>query len=319
MPLVIRRAIHQKIVKMPEMRQFIDDFQAISDIRLAFVDELGQGDEIDHPAGSICAYLKEVPQGASRCSRTRHDLLDRATHGITLASCDAGLCEAAVPLHIGGVIGGYFLFGGTLSHHPSPAEIQKVRHLLQKAAIPLENPDLDSLLSKSKIVAEDIRNAYLRIISHFSAQISFILTDQMLKPEAALPPAVEKAISIIRQKALSEKLDLPTLSKTCGVSAGHLSRLFHGSTGLTYKEYIALVRAENAKTLLTTTSKNITEIAFDSGFQSLSQFHRVFRKVHGLSPLEFRKQAVRKRNKQTVPEPLAKATRVLLPENIHGR
>ena len=85
-----------------------------------------------------------------------------------------------------------------------------------------------------------------------------------------------------------EDLGLPAVARHCGVSEGHLSRLFHHATGLTFREYVTQVRAEHARALVLHTSRGITEIAYESGFQSLSQFHRVFRKAYGTSPGQLR-------------------------------
>ena len=74
-----------------------------------------------------------------------------------------------------------------------------------------------------------------------------------------------------------------------GISPSHLSRLFHQSTGLNYQEYVRRFRLEQACKLLTTTNQSVTAIAFESGFQSISQFHRSFKAVYGEPPLKYRK------------------------------
>lgn len=99
-----------------------------------------------------------------------------------------------------------------------------------------------------------------------------------------MPPAVIKACGFIRSRALVEDISLSLVARYCGVSEGHLSRLFHHATGLTFREYVAQVRVEHAKALLLHSGKGVTEIAYEAGFQSLSQFHRVFRKAFGSSP-----------------------------------
>lgn len=65
--------------------------------------------------------------------------------------------------------------------------------------------------------------------------------------------------------------------------------MFHHATGLRFREYVGRLRAEYARDRLLTTDRPVTEIAFVSGFQSVSQFNRVFRAVHGASPQCIRK------------------------------
>ena len=122
----------------------------------------------------------------------------------------------------------------------------------------------------------------------FARQIALKLTDQLGEPDASMPPMVLKACRFIRARALVDDIDLGGGGQHCGVSAGHLSRLFHHSTGLTFREYLAQVRVEHARELLLRTGRNVTEIAYDSGFQSLSQFHRVFLKAFGVPPGKMR-------------------------------
>ena len=61
--------------------------------------------------------------------------------------------------------------------------------------------------------------------------------------------------------------------------------------------YVARTRFEKACTFLEDRDLRISEIAFAAGFQSLSQFNRVFKKFSGKSPTQFRaaKPAVRRR------------------------
>ena len=130
--------------------------------------------------------------------------------------------------------------------------------------------------------------AYQRIVHLAARQIALKVTDQLASPEASIPPAVRKACGFIRARALVDDLNLATVARHCGVSDGHLSRMFHHSTGLTFREYLTQVRIEHARALLIQTPKGVTEIAYESGFQSVSQFHRAFRKAFGAAPGQMR-------------------------------
>jgi AraC-like DNA-binding protein len=59
---------------------------------------------------------------------------------------------------------------------------------------------------------------------------------------------------------------------------------------LNFTEYVARVRTEKAKNLLLNPNLRISEIAFEVGFQSLTHFNRVFKKVAGHSPTQYRGQ-----------------------------
>ena len=55
-----------------------------------------------------------------------------------------------------------------------------------------------------------------------------------------------------------------------------------------FTDYVARVRLEDAKAELLNSNRRISEIAYDVGFQSLTQFNRVFKRIFGQSPTQFR-------------------------------
>ncbi len=85
-----------------------------------------------------------------------------------------------------------------------------------------------------------------------------------------------------------EKISLTDVARAMGMSATHLSEKFKEVTGMNFVRYVARARFEKARTLLHDVDLRITEIAFAVGFQSLSQFNRVFKKLCGQSPTEYR-------------------------------
>ncbi len=87
----------------------------------------------------------------------------------------------------------------------------------------------------------------------------------------------------------SEDLSLEQIASDFYISSFYLSHKFKDVTGFTLTDYIHMTRVRNVQTLLLNTKDPITEIAGQCGFQSFSQFNRVFRKLVGMSPSEYRK------------------------------
>jgi YesN/AraC family two-component response regulator len=103
----------------------------------------------------------------------------------------------------------------------------------------------------------------------------------------AEPVAIWKARRYIELHS-SEELSLTKVAKAVNINANYLSEEFKQVTGVNFVEYVAHTRFKIACALLRNPKIRISEIAFASGFQSLSQFNRIFKKFSGKSPTEYR-------------------------------
>lgn len=101
------------------------------------------------------------------------------------------------------------------------------------------------------------------------------------------PTEIWKARRFIREH-LEEKFSLAEVAQAVHICPTYLSEKFKEVTGENFVAYVARSRVEKARALLQTTSSRISEIAFATGFQSLSQFNRVFKKLSGESPRVYR-------------------------------
>jgi AraC-like DNA-binding protein/ligand-binding sensor protein len=290
MPRIIRRALYQKVRDLRELREFQADFELLSGMKLAFVDELGMGEGCVNGNSPLCRAMASCEAGRALCTRLRQGLFARALEEPAMAICDAGMAEVVVPLRIGGIHAGFFVFAGASTLAPDQPARHKARHLLARAGVRIDDAELDQLLARSPVISQQVLAAYQRVVCLAAKQIGLRVTDQLADPDTRMPPAVLKACGFIRSRAVVDDISLSLVARHCAVSEGHLSRMFHHATGLTFREYVAQVRIEHAKNLLLHSSKGITEIAFESGFQSLSQFHRVFRKAFAMSPGQMRRE-----------------------------
>jgi AraC-like DNA-binding protein len=88
--------------------------------------------------------------------------------------------------------------------------------------------------------------------------------------------------------ASHEEWPIRRLARVSGVSEAHFARSFKEAFGVPPHRYLLTRRIERATTLLRDTDLSITEIAFQTGYNSLGTFGRTFRDVTGESPGEFR-------------------------------
>lgn len=91
------------------------------------------------------------------------------------------------------------------------------------------------------------------------------------------------------QKDYSENISLEVLSKKFGVSKYKISRLFTNTINISLTDYVNTLRIEKSKSLLKNPEISIIETAFDCGFESQQTFNRVFKKITGTTPKEYKK------------------------------
>jgi transcriptional regulator GlxA family with amidase domain len=95
---------------------------------------------------------------------------------------------------------------------------------------------------------------------------------------------------------MQEKISVEHLSARFAVGRRNFDRRFIKATGNTPVEYLQRVKIESAKKALETSRKTINEVMYEVGYSDVKAFREVFRKVTGMSPLEYR----RRYNKEAV-------------------
>jgi len=121
---------------------------------------------------------------------------------------------------------------------------------------------------------KDMLKSYCRLVTNHSLQ------------EYSLP--VRKAVNYIDFN-FTEQLSLEQISNVASVSYSYLSSQFCKETGNTVVDYINQKRMKKALGLLSTTKLPINKISEICGFYDYSYFSKMFKRNHGKSPREFRK------------------------------
>jgi AraC-like DNA-binding protein/ligand-binding sensor protein len=234
----------------------------------------------------FCALLAEKPATLAVCLEA-HDQMIRHTgilpHTVT---CPFGLTETAVPVKLGDKVIGYLRIGQVLRHMPLKSDAAKVARTLSQHGVRFTNKIRDAWETNPLIPPEKY-NATVRLLTFFAEQLSALINQIVLEKNNAEPPLVRKAREYI-DKHKREALSLSAVAIAAGASVFHFCKVFKKTTGLRFTDYVARVRLEDAKTELLNPNRRISEIAYDVGFQSLTQFNRVFQRIFGESPTQFR-------------------------------
>jgi AraC-like DNA-binding protein len=139
-------------------------------------------------------------------------------------------------------------------------------------------------LAKSRTAGENV-TGFIQVV--MITATNHLKTQTESSRVQAEPVDIWRARNFICQN-FTDQLSLTSVARVANISAGHLSEKFRQVTGVNFVDYVGNVRIERACDLLSDEKMRISEIAFAVGFQSLSQFNRVFKKVHGRSPTEYR-------------------------------
>jgi AraC-like DNA-binding protein len=234
----------------------------------------------------FCALLAENPATLSVCLQAHENMIGHTGALPHTVTCPFGLTETAVPVSLGQRTIGYLRIGQVLRHMPVKSDTTKVGRELERHGLRLTG-ELRKTWEKNPLIMPDKYNAIVRLLTFFAEQLSALTNEIVLESQNAEPPLVQKARDYIAQHK-TEPLSLSAVAKAAGASVFHFCKVFHKATGLKFTDYVARVRLEEARTQLLNPNRRISEVAYDVGFQSLTQFNRMFKRVFGQSPSEFR-------------------------------
>lgn len=119
-----------------------------------------------------------------------------------------------------------------------------------------------------------------------------LLMEESWQPEAAARPSTKRQnlqeIKEYLDGNFNKKITLDTLAERFFLNKFYLTRVFKAQFGVTINEYLTQVRITHAKRQLRFTDERIEAIAADCGLPDPNYFSRVFRKVEGISPKDYR-------------------------------
>ncbi len=107
---------------------------------------------------------------------------------------------------------------------------------------------------------------------------------------------LQKAMDVVEANISDGNLDIESFAKKVGVSRMQLYRKLHALTNMTVKEFIRHIRLKRAAQLLIQKKLNVSEVAYEVGFNDLSHFRKCFKQEFGMSATEYITNAKEKSN-----------------------
>ena len=135
---------------------------------------------------------------------------------------------------------------------------------------------------------------YEGVPKHYMLKACLYLVCQMCKDNAEYtyslsnPSFIQRVTEYISNN-ISSEMNMEKLAAYLGYEYHYTSKLFHDCFNMNFKKFLNIYRVQYACDMLIHTDKSITEVAYESGFQSLRSFHNFFSKMMDTSPMQYKK------------------------------
>jgi AraC-like DNA-binding protein len=240
----------------------------------------------------FCELMARSNRVCAACLEVQRKLTEKTGDRSRTVTCFAGLSDSAVPIRVGDQLIGFLQTGQVLLKQPTKFRFDRAARKLVEWGVDVDLGKAREAYFHTKVLTKKQYRSMLRLLEIFGRHLSILSNQIAMENQAAEPAAVTRAKQFIAQNQ-NNAICLATVAKAVNTSTFYFCKLFKRATGLTFTDYLARVRIEKAKTLLLDPNRRVSEVAYDIGFQSLTHFNRVFRKIVGRSPSSYRQSASR--------------------------
>lgn len=279
-------------------REFVDTLkrsQIYRDYEQAFRDTTGlpinlrsleafdlphHGDPKENP---FCALMASSNKSCAACLQLQRRVEEEACLKPTTLKCFAGLCDSSVPVRVGDNLVAFLQTGQVFLEKPDSKLFAKTAKQILAFGTEVDMKRMEEAWFQSRVLDRRQYDSILRLLSIFAQHLSALVHELALRAEHGESPPIARARALIATRH-GEDIGLEEVAKAVNMSSFYFCKSFKKATGMTFTDYLARVRVEKVKNLLINPHKRVSEAAFEAGFQSLSQFNRVFRRIAGQSP-----------------------------------
>lgn len=145
---------------------------------------------------------------------------------------------------------------------------------------------------------ESERPLYSFQVSHYQqlrtetvSMLEKMMRSAIAMNENVKPDVVHQIKQYIMENS-SKDISLEMIADRVSLSPYYISKLFKEQLGLNYIDYLTECRIERAKSLMCDSELSLKEITFEIGYNDPNYFSRVFRRVYGITPTEYRKMLI---------------------------
>ena len=178
-------------------------------------------------------------------------------------------------------------------------EFVELDHLLESSRSGIEFKNYDPKLAKKHL--ELIRDSqgmkrllnflnFLHELNEWSEKVTLSLTKLNPSLSSSSQHRINEVVNYVIDN-YKNNISLVEAAKIANMSESAFSRYFMKTTGNRFSEFVSRIRLGRACVMLYETDKNISTIAFASGYNNLANFNRQFVKLKGMTPREYRKTA----------------------------
>ena len=241
----------------------------------------------------FCEVLHRCKSACAACIETNRRLLEEASvTGPSSCQCFAGLTASAVPVTVGRSTVGYLKTGQVFCRTPDHEQFEAALRTVGKKTLGAATIGLlRKAYFETRTLEPERYASMVTLLQSFADQLSRYAESLAVIEEGREPAAIGKARRYIHSH-LGENFTLGELACVAGLSDSHFCRLFKEVTSLTLTDYVNRCRIEWAKRELLKLEKRVSEVAFEVGYQSLSQFNRSFLRIVGKAPSPWRQEQI---------------------------
>ena len=235
----------------------------------------------------FCAKMVKSNKACAACLRVQQQTSDPAACQPRTVLCFAGLCETSVPLRVGNHLIGFLRTGEIMLTRPTESRFARAARLLTDWGLKDDLKDIREAYFHTRTVSRRKYASIVGLLGIFAQHLSLVANQLLIQQGSSEPPAITRARRFIAEHQ-GEELSLATAARAANMSSFYFCKMFKKATGLNFTEYLSRVRVETAKKLLLNPHARVSEVAFDTGFTSITNFNRTFKHLVGRSPSEYR-------------------------------
>jgi AraC-like DNA-binding protein len=236
---------------------------------------------------SFCAMTEENSRTCAACLHMQDRLTQSAIQSPATMSCGYGLSETAVPIRLGSQTIGYLQTGQVLLNKPTPTRFRQAVEEANRMGVDINTPRARKAYFSTPVMTRQKMESVATLLGVFADHLAIQSNQIAVQQASAEPPIISRAKRYIEEHH-REDLSLGQVAASVHTSLFYFCKLFKRHTGVSFTEYVSRLRTEKAKKLLLNPNLRVSEIAYEVGFQSLTHFNRVFKRVLHESPTEYR-------------------------------